>query len=412
MSRLLVAVVLLASSAFAAAPAARLMPDDLVYEGALRLPEGSGGSSWEWSSEGLAYRAGGDPRGPEDGYPGSLFGVGHDHQAYVSEITIPKPVVSASKAPSALPAATTLQPFTDLRAGHFADYEMYRVGLAVLPPQGEQTSEKLHFGWSQHMGEAETGPSHGWCETDLSKPKVAGMWQVAGLWQYQTTDYLFPIPEAWAKAHTPDLRLVTGRFRDGGQGGKGPNLFAIGPWNHGNPPPHGTTLKATRLLGYSTVYDEANHPMDGYHASDDWAGGAWLTAGDRAAVVLVGTKGLGQCWYGFSNGVVWPEEGPWPPVPEHPHDQRGWWSSQFRARMIFFDPSELAAVAAGKKKSWEPQPYAHLDLAPRFFRTYERRKMRHVGACAFDRERGKLYVVEPRADEDKSLIHVWGIKKP
>jgi len=33
----------------------------------------------------------------------------------------------------------------------------------------------------------------------------------------------------------------------------------------------------------------------------------------------------------------------------------------------------------------------------------------HVGAMAFDRERGLLYVFEPLADEDKSLVHVWRV---
>jgi hypothetical protein len=34
----------------------------------------------------------------------------------------------------------------------------------------------------------------------------------------------------------------------------------------------------------------------------------------------------------------------------------------------------------------------------------------HVGATAFDRERGLLYVFEPLADEDKLLVHVWGVE--
>ena len=34
--------------------------------------------------------------------------------------------------------------------------------------------------------------------------------------------------------------------------------------------------------------------------------------------------------------------------------------------------------------------------------------LNHLGAAAFDRERGLLYVLEPLADEERSLVHVWG----
>jgi len=34
----------------------------------------------------------------------------------------------------------------------------------------------------------------------------------------------------------------------------------------------------------------------------------------------------------------------------------------------------------------------------------------HVGAAAFDRERGLLYILEPLADADKPLVHVWRVR--
>ena len=101
--------------------AGRLRPSDLVYRGAFRLPEPSGGSSWEWSGDGLGYCLDGDPDGGADGYPGSLFGIGHDWQHFVSEISIPAPAVSSGKDPRDLPRARTLQPFTDVRGGLYPD---------------------------------------------------------------------------------------------------------------------------------------------------------------------------------------------------------------------------------------------------------------------------------------------------
>ena len=169
----------------------------------------------------MAYYPDGDPSGPNDGYPGSLFGTGHNWNTYVSEISIPVPVNSASKNLDDLNTATTLQDFQDISGGLFGELEIPRVGLEYLPPQGEQTSGKLYFAWAQHMGEGDTNPSHGWSELNLSNPGTAGAWRIGDYWNYVTGDYIFAIPQAWADSNTPGMRLVTGRFRDGGARGSG-----------------------------------------------------------------------------------------------------------------------------------------------------------------------------------------------
>ncbi len=87
--------------------------------------------------------------------------------------------------------------------------------------------------------------------------------------------------------------LGTGRFRHGGRGGIGPNLFAIASHRVGNPPQHRKELPYTTLLKYSSVLDGDNHKMKNYSHSDSWAGGAWIAAGANSAVVFVGTKGSG-----------------------------------------------------------------------------------------------------------------------
>ena len=136
----------------------------------------------------------------------------------------------------------------------------------------------------------------------------------------------------------------------------------------------------------------AGHKMKWFSEGDEWSGGAWLTAGDSAAVILIGTQAVGDSWYGFANGVVYPtsgEEGQQvPEVPPFPYDQRGWWSKQIEAQMIFYDPADLAAVVHGKLKPWEPQPYAKLALDPFLFDPgfdHERQKRYLVGDVAFDR---------------------------
>jgi len=392
------------------AKAGRIRPEDLAYQGAFRLPDGPEEYGWGWSGQGLAYYPDGDPKAPKDGYPGSLFGVGHDWNTWVSEISIPRPVISKTKKLQELNTAKTLQEFANIRGALFEerDLEQPRVGLAYLPAQGKQTGGKLYFCWAAHMGQENRSPAHGWCELNLAQPRSVGLWNIAGLSQYVTCDYITPIPADWARQNTPGMLLATGRMRDGGQVSQGPTLVAFGPWNEGNPPKPNTQLKGVVLLKYSDVTAEQQHKMKGYHHSDDWSGAAWLTSGNRSAVVFVGTKGQGKCWYGFANGVVWPEGGPYPPVPPYPNDQRGWWSTSFAAQILFYDPADLAAVARGEAKPHEPQPYAVMDIGNVLFRSRPRSQHR-LGAAAFDPSGGVLYVIELRGDEDKSLIHVWKV---
>lgn len=386
---------------------ALILPQDLEYLGAFRLPDGPPEIGWDWSGAAMAYNPDGDPEGAEDGFPGSIFATGHNWNQYISEISIPRPVVSPGKDLNILNSAVTLQEFQNIRDNLFdhLDFEIPRVGLAILPPLHGQDSPKLYFCWHQHMGEGDTYPTHGWSELDLFNPQVAGPWRIGDYWNFSTCDYIFEIPQEWASANTPAMRLATGRFRDGGQGGMGPSLFAIGPWNHGNPPERGSTIDAIPLLLYSDVYTEDGHTLNNYHHSDEWAGGAWLTAGDKSAVIFVGTKGLGENWYGCQDGTVWPDEPPFPP--ECP--ERGWWSTHFEGQILFYNPADLAAVASGEMETWAPQPYTTLKIDSYLYHVESEQQWSHVGAADFDRERGLLYIFEPLADGEKSLIHVWRV---
>ena len=100
-------------------------------------------------------------------------------------------------------------------------------------------------------------------------------------------------------------------------------------------------------------------------------------------------------------------------------DSRGWWSSRFTAQIVFCDPAALRAVAAGDRAPHEPQPYASLDIdgdvfhnpagvEPDMLGTGAQRRYR-IGAAAFDRAAGRLYVLELFADEAKPVVHVFSV---
>jgi hypothetical protein len=390
-----------------------LQPSDLIYKGAFRLP--SEGDGWGYGGGGLTYYPPGDPGGSPDGYPGSLYGIGNDQKSQVTEISIPVPVISTGKNPAELNTATTLQPFSPVFSTLFTpadDGLPQRADIAYLPPQDSQADGSLYLTWGEHY-QYELVPSHAMSRLSLADPQVKGPWYLDGYENFATDDYLFEIPQNWAEQNTPGLRLATGRFRDGSLGGSGPSLFAFGPWNDGNPPARNSRLThVVPLLAYHKGYEEGweGKVMAGYTSADEWTGGEWLTAGDKSAVIFAGTKGRGNFWYGFSNGVVWPDNPPYPEYPPAPHNDRGWWAKSFDGVIIFYDPSDLAKVAAGTMAPYEPQPYAELDLDSYLWHITGTVQKMHLGAVAFDRERGILYVAEPFGDGDQPIIHVFEVR--
>ncbi len=381
-------------------PTQLIQPSDLEYMGAFRLPDGTGEivNSWEWGGFALTYCPEGDKNGENDGYPGSLYGTGHAWEYRISEISIPKPVISKNKVLSELPRAKTIQKFKDIL--NISNYEIPRVGITYLPKQENQNSAKLYFCIGQHYQEP-SDLTHGRCELDLSNPKKAGNWYIdTPHHEYCTNDYMFEIPKNWADEYIDGYQLATGRFRDGGWSGQGPSLFAVAPWKQGNPPSNGTKLNFKTLLKYTSTedLDQTQHKMKNYHNSDEWQGAVWLTKGDKAAVVFVGTKGRGECWYGNQDG------------PCLECDNRGWWSTYLDGIILFYDPDDFKKVIEGRSKPYEPQPYTSLNIDKYLFHINSNQQKDHLGAVAFDRDRGYLYIAEPYVDKDKPIIHVFKLK--
>ena len=358
-----------------------IQPGDLEYKGAFRLPdETPDEKSWAWGGSGMTYYPDGDPNGAADGYPGSIFGIGHDWTMYVSEISIPVPVISPTKSLSDLNTATTLQGFADVRADLFSGIltEMLCAGIEYLPKQGSQTTAKLHIAWGQ-LQQYDQDVSHTWCELDLSNPQTAGAWYFDNCYTAGTNDYIFEIPKSWADSFTPGKYLASGRFQEGGLSGRGPALYAYGPWLDGNPPAQNSMLQNISTLLLYDNYDVWENPdtLNNYNPADEWIGGAWLEAGSAAAIIFAGTKK-----YGATN---------------------------FQGQLLFYDPADLASVVNGTVEPGAPQPYATLNIDQYLFHA-NTNEPHHLRAVCFDRARRLLYLFEPHGDGDKPLTHVWSIQ--
>ncbi len=423
-------------------------PASLQYLGAFTMPAGGERPrTFEYGGNAMTFNPDGDPSGLEDGFPGSLFITGHDRMPYgdlpdgsqVAEVSIPAP--SLDRDPVLLPRAGFLQDFVDVTRGHFTSMdEIVRIGMLYLNTPA--TGPQLHLAWGQHFEPVPPAPANGWFSPDLSRPDFTGEWFLSAPW-YSVNDYLFEIPADWADAHAEGQRVATGRFRDGGWSGMGPVLIAYRPWDeNGNLYPNGASLETTTLLRYadSTETDRIERSLQAYQHPDEWNGGAWLASPSGASAVLfAGAKSNGEkYWYGYINpaGANLPcvdteitdfitcrlsDGSPCPAedfngCPAH-NDYRGWWSAHWDTEFIFYDPADLEQVANGDLASWEPQPYAALDIDEQMLfnpagveidmlGAGSQRRYR-LGDVAYDRTNGLLYVLELFADGAAPVVHVW-----
>lgn len=433
-----------------------LSPADFEYLGAFRLPGGEDRpQTFAYGGNAMTFNPDGDPSGAQDGFPGSLFVMGHDRIAYgevpdgnqVAEIAIPAPLRSRSL--EELNTAEFLQNFANVTAGRYTQMdEIPKVGLLYL--NRPETGPKIHIAWGQHLQPPDAA-SHGWFNPTLSAPDFQGTWFIGNQDLYSVNGYMFEIPQAWADAYAGGRVIGTGRMRDGGQGGMGPTLFAYRPWQtDGSPPAAGTRLEQVTLLLYENAYntEEIVRSLNGYQHADEWEGGAWITsASGKQAVLFAGTKSNGEkYWYGYihpdgpqyacvdthildfptcrtADGGVCPQEdfaGCCDETAGTCASLRGWWSTRFDAQFILYDPNDLAQVASGQMEPWQPQPYAVLDLDEFLFLNPpewdvvnlgwgDQRRFR-IGDVSYDRQNNLLYVLELYADGGKPVVHVWRIK--
>jgi hypothetical protein len=430
--------------------------ENLEYIGAFRLPGGEEPpKTFSYGGNAMTFNPDGNPSHPQDNLDGSLFVMGHERIAYgglpdgnqVAEVSIPLPIISTNI--EDLNTAEFLQDFENVLKGYFTHLEeIPRVGLTYL--NRPETGPKLHFSWGQHLQEP-GDPSHGWFDPDLSAPNVQGFWFIGDQNAYSTTGYTFEIPAPWAEAYFGGRYLATGRMRDGGMGGMGPALFAYHPWqDDGSAMPDGSHLDEIPLLLYENALnsEEIVRSLNGYQHPDEWEGGEWLTTSSgKQAVLFAGTKSTGDnYWYGFMH----PDGPEFVCADDKSIDiesmcrntdgsfcdtadlrgccdedggscvsNRGWWSNRFDAQFILYDANDLAKVASGELETWQPQPYAvldideHLYLSPPEWDAVElgwgdQRRSR-IGDIAYDRNAGRLYVLELYADNAKPIVHVWQI---
>lgn len=385
--------------------ATQLNPGHLDYLGAFLAPaEEVDGTTFAYGGQAAAFNPWGDPSADErsDPFEGSLFLTSHPRKnPGVAEISIPTPKLHDGTTAS-LPIADLLSPFRDITDGRADTFvgsaevggqDEYRYGgLEVLDgPDGP----RLHWTVYQY-GNVSDGnlPGHGHSSLDPSAPDPEGPWSLSGFDNRLTAGYLFAVPEAFAAAALDGQSLIAG-FRGGAatQGRSwGPPFFAFDPPLSAEP---GSLIDTTLIA----QYPDQDLALDGMGQADTAAGAAWITAADgSAAVVTVGYRGLGQVSHGtprandcgINTGI---HAGPYEPL------------------VMFYDPDDLAAAAAGETDPWTIEPYLTWSPIEHMIPTCEF----ELTSISFDQASGRVYLVQREADTSQSeyspvpVIHVFQV---
>ncbi len=365
--------------------------------GSFRLPAGrAGGSSFSFGGSGLAHRPGPDD---PDGFPGTLFAVGLADDAQVAEVSIPAPVASAD--PAQLPIASFVQPFADVTGGLGA-----RATHDLRLGDIEYLDGRLH--WSVHRWynvAPDQLPGHGWSSPDLGQVDAHGSWTLGGYHNQLTGGPLFTVPETWARAHTSGRRLGAGvNVRQGvSSSSQGPAMFAYATDDAVAP---GGALPVTALAYYPHAGGQGSTPdpipaggapLPGHLATDGWTGATWVSTGSSAAVLVTGRRGSEER-YGEGG-------------PGDCNRDKGYHGEPYRPAFLFYDPADLARVAAGSLAPWDVRPYAEIDPSAGLTPSCEWR----LSGATFDAEHRLLYVIHTGADTSTSewdqypVVHVYRV---
>jgi hypothetical protein len=119
--------------------------------------------------------------------------------------------------------------------------------------------------------------------------------------------------------------------------------------------------------------------------------GAWLEAGGKSSVIIVGTYGHTYC-YGTPDYCQDPCGGG---VGSHGYP--------YEAQMLFYDPEDFAKVAQGLMQPYEVLPYHIQNIENLLWSQCEPMPE----SMAYDRENGLIYVYQ--GINSDVVIHVWSI---
>jgi hypothetical protein len=440
-----------------------LQPNNLVYEGAFRLPAernpGPNATDWELANGLASFNFGGWAMAFNEAN-NSLFLTGNNQGSMVAEITIPTPVVSSDL--GSLNLATFVQPFSDPTEAKIDEINpgstnAKKIG-GMLPYQG-----KLYVtGYDYYDGLETQIASHFIADPDLSiVGDVQGAYELnapgcdrndpstlenclgAGFFD----GYFGLVPLEWQAAFGGPV--INGNCCLGviSRTSYGPALFTIDPAQLGVVP-----LPARPLLYYPSAHPlletgltpcldvaTCSPIVDGWSLNSTLFNGTTeikgvaFPSGWRSVLFFgrhgglggaTGVPGLGQFCYGpgtedpllagkpfveIVSDVAVPTGDNYCYDPED--NSKGVHGYPYHYYVWAYDANDLAAVASGAKQPWDVKPYAVWELNGVPFPTLGATR----ASMAFDQQNGRIFIAQYQADAvdpntTLSVIHVFKVQ--
>ncbi|HYE88331.1 MAG TPA: hypothetical protein VEA16_18340 [Vicinamibacterales bacterium] len=373
----------------------RLAFEDLLYQGAFRLPaQESNGDSFSFGGRPVAFN-------PANS---SLF-VG-TRSGRIAEINIPQPVHNADVA--ALPFATFLQPFADPAEGHIKDIAPEGAALSGLLVHGNRLYGTGVIYYDANNTQSLSHFSRPLTLSERASPRMVRVGQsgktgfVAG--------YMAPVPPEWqSRLGGP---AITGQccIPIVSRTSYGPAAFAFDP----AAVDAGKTAAAHPLLYYTSDHQtlggwEGSNPTYGGTMQ---VGGLALIGGTRTAL-FIGRNGLGPFCYGEGTADKSKADQRGPGGERYCFDpasgDKGQHAYPYRYQMWAYDLNELAQVRAGRRDPWDVKPYG---VWPFELPTPEPGV--RVGGVAYDPAARRLFMAQMQADRDgyafRALMHVFRVR--
>jgi hypothetical protein len=375
---------------------ARLTFDDLVYQGAFRVPAEENGDTFSYGGQVLAYNP-----------ATNALLVGSRH-GKVAEVTIPRPAKGIRL--EELPVATYRQPFRDPADGHIRDISEGEVNLdGLLIHDGRLYGTGLIYYDAAHAQRL----THFSRSLDLSRPEVQRIYQVgetgkAGF----VAGYMASVPTEWQTALGG--AAVTGQccIPIIGRTSWGPSLFSWNPADLGRRDP----VPATPLL----YYTEQHATLGSWEGSNSTYGGTTNVAGvaiidGTRTVLFAGRNGMGEFCYGIGTDDARKASVRGPGGETYCYDptnsNNGAHAYPYRLQFWAYDVADFAAVRSGDKQPWTVVPYAVWPFElPALGQPQPR-----LGRLTYDAAGRRLFVSELFAERDeyahRPLIHVYTVRR-
>ncbi len=383
----------------AADPSSQLLvqPNDLVYQGAFRLPAGEFGApqytGFAYGGPGVAYNPAND----------SLFIVGHDWYQLTAEVKIPQII----KGPlSTLKTATVLQNFADVTDGKLNLVNPGDPNAMKVSGQLVYNNKLYTSVYAYYDGTGKQKVSHFVRPLDLSiKGQTSGPFAVGTLYPGFYSGFMGLIPSEWqglfgGSAFTGGCCHAITSIQS-----QGPSLSIFNPSDIGVKDP----VPVTTVLGYPYANPtlgtwDNQSAINLYYNMSTILNSAVFPNGTRT-ILFFGKQGTGVPCYGSgttdisldrkpdANGVLYCYD----PV----NSSKGTHAYPYKPWVWAYDANNLLSVKSGQKKMWEIKPYSIWGLDSYFGGT--------VQGASYDSATGRIFVIEAFGDGSLPVVHVFTI---